>query len=297
MTYGELYNNCIDRLDKAGIIEKESDAGLLFYYLLGIDRGKRFMVCNDEADADSCAKIEEALNLREQRIPLQHITGFQDFMGLEFAVTGDVLIPRFDTETLVEETMLVARDGDKVLDVCTGSGCIIISLMNYKNDIDGVGCDISEKALDIAEKNAIRLCKPNEEYCCGITDEIIDNADLCKPRFICSNLFENIDEHDFDVIVSNPPYIRSSVIETLEPEVREYDPMLALDGGEDGLDFYRRIIGEAPEYLKKGGNLLVEIGHDQGKDVEELFRVSGFRDIKVVKDLAGNDRVVRGYYV
>lgn len=297
MTYNELYKNCIDRLTTAGISEALSDTNLLFYYIIGIDRSRLFMVSGDEAKNDDVEAINEAIGLREKRIPLQHITHVQEFMGLEFSVNEDVLIPRFDTECLVEEAMLVTNDGDKVLDVCTGSGCILISLMQYKNNLRAYGCDISGKALEVAKSNAAKLCKLknnmikqyDEELYCG-------NEGHENPCFIESDLFSNIIQSDFDVIVSNPPYIKSSVIDTLEPEVREHDPMLALDGGEDGLVFYRRIATDATKHLKKNGYLLVEIGHDQGDNVKSIFNENGYKDVCIIKDLCGNDRVVKGRY-
>lgn len=278
MTYSELFKLCVDKLNKAGIAEAESDSRILFQYILNADRGYMFMHSGDTVPEDDEKKILNSLQIREKRIPVQHITGYQNFMGFEFRVTGDVLVPRFDTECLVEEAMLVCSDGDKVLDVCTGSGCILISLMNYKNEIDGFGCDISDAALKIAKENAETLCKPDDK----------------SPQFIKSDLFANITEKDFDVIVSNPPYIRSDVIETLAPEVKDHDPMMALDGGKDGLDFYRKIASQAVDFLRRGGHLLVEIGFDQGEDVKKLFVENGYTDVNIKKDLAGNDRVVSG---
>ena len=293
--YKDLYNEIVDRLRNASITEAESDTRLLFEYIIGIDRAKLFMMAGDEVDDASLNKLIEAVKIREKRVPLQHITGVQEFMGLEFDVSEDVLIPRFDTECLVEEAMLVCNDGDKVLDVCTGSGCILISLMRYKNDIKGYGCDISPNALKIARENADKLCKPSGEFGDMFTYELSAECDdKQNPCFIESDLFANINTKDFDVIVSNPPYIRSDVINSLEPEVKEHDPMLALDGGEDGLVFYRRLTEESKSFLRKGGSLLVEIGYDQGEDVLALFCKNGFSDVKIVKDLAGNDRVVRG---
>lgn len=281
MTYSDAYKYGIEKLNNAGIAEAESDIRVLFQYLLNADRGFLFMHGSEELDEDSLGRLNEAISLREKRIPVQHITGYQNFMGFEFKVTADVLIPRFDTECLVEEAMLLCNDSDKVLDVCTGSGCILISLMNYKNNIKGFGIDISKEALLIAKENALRLCKEKEA----------DN-----PQFIESDLFTNLSERDFDIIVSNPPYIRHDVIDTLEPEVKDCDPMLALDGGDDGLVFYRQICEKAPDYLRAGGYLLVEIGHDQGTDVKDLFLQNGFKDVRIVKDLCGNDRVVSGKY-
>lgn len=275
MTYKEAYKQCIEKLNNALVPDYESDTRLLFQYILEADRSFMFMHGDDEVDDKKISDLFDAVALREKRIPLQHITGYQNFMGLEFKVTKDVLIPRFDTECLVEEAMLVCADGDKVLDVCTGSGCILISLMSYKNDISGYGIDISEKAINVAKENATAMGK--------------------APTFIVSDLFEACTEKEFDIIVSNPPYIRSDVIPTLMPEVKDYDPILALDGGDDGLIFYRRIVSESRDFLKKGGYLLVEIGNDQGDDVKALFEESGYLDVKVVKDLSGNDRVVKGH--
>ena len=246
MTYSELFEKSVIQLKNASIEEASSDVTLLFDYILGVDRAFMFMNGNDIVPDDACDKLLNAVSIREKRVPLQHITGFQNFMGLEFKVSKDVLVPRFDTECLVEEAMLVTNDNDKVLDICTGSGCIIISLMNYKNGIEGYGADISKEALNLANENAERLCKP-------------DN----KPQFILSDLFEGVNHTDFDVIVSNPPYIKTSDIETLMSEVKDYDPYIALDGGEDGLLFYREIALKAPDYLKQGGYLLVEIGFDE----------------------------------
>ena len=281
MTYSELFKLSVEKLNSAGIAEAESDVRVLFDYLIDADRTFMLIHKDDEATAEEYDTIIKAISDREKRIPVQHITGYQNFMGFEFKVTKDVLVPRFDTECLVEEAMLVTNDGDKVLDVCTGSGCILISLMKYKNDIKGIGTDISEKALLIAKENA---------------KDIMGSAysEYENPQFIQGDLFSNILDKDFDVIVSNPPYIRSCVIDTLEPEVKEFDPMIALDGGEDGLDFYRRIVGEARNHLRKGGHLLVEIGYDQGEDVKSLFVDNGYLDVKIVKDLCSNDRVVLG---
>lgn len=277
MTFTKLYNKAISRLQNAGITDAKSDVNLLFYYLLGYDRNYLFMHANDEIDNEKVDIILNAISKREDRIPLQHITGKQEFMGLEFLVSSDVLVPRFDTENLVEEALIYANDGDKVLDMCTGSGCIIISIMQYKNDIQGFASDISDAALEMAKKNALKHEK-------DIT-------------FIKSSMFDEIDETGFNIIVSNPPYIKTSVIESLMDEVKEHDPYIALDGGEDGLVFYREIVNKSREHLKNFGYLLVEIGYDQGEDVKKLFEENGFSDVCVKKDLSGNDRVVIGRYV
>ena len=287
MTYSELLSLCLDRLKAAEIEEYESDSRLLFQYLLDADRSFMFMHGMDEVTNEQEEAILKAIEIRQKRVPLQHITGYQNFMGLEFKVSKDCLIPRFDTECLVEEAMLVCNDGDKVLDVCTGSGCILISLMKYKNNLTGYGLDISDAALNIARENAKLLGNCEEVF---FTDAL-----LKEPVFIQSDLFENITETDFDIIVSNPPYIRSDVIPGLMPEVKDHDPRLALDGGEDGLVFYRKIVDDARNYLKKGGHLLVEIGNDQGDSVKDLFLTNGYKEVRVVKDLSDNDRVVAGH--
>ena len=186
-----------------------------------------------------------------------------------------VLIPRQDTETLAEEALKVLKPGMEVLDLCTGSGCILISLMKMCEGLYGTGSDISEEALEVARKNACRL-------------EV--NA-----TFIRSSLFEHISGR-YDLIVSNPPYIRTSVIQELQEEVRLHDPFIALDGKEDGLYFYREIIKAGGGYLKPGGYLMFEIGYDQGTEVASLMEKHGYRNIMVKKDLAGLDRVVSGMY-
>ena len=196
-------------------------------------------------------------------------------MGYPFYVDEHVLIPRQDTDTLAEEALKVLKPGMEVLDLCTGSGCILISLMKMCEGLYGTGSDISEEALEVARKNACRL-------------EV--NA-----TFIRSSLFEHISGR-YDLIVSNPPYIRTSVIQELQEEVMLHDPFIALDGKEDGLYFYREIIKAGGGYLKPGGYLMFEIGYDQGTEVASLMEKHGYRNIMVKKDLAGLDRVVSGMY-
>ena len=196
-------------------------------------------------------------------------------MGLEFVVNEHVLIPRQDTEILVESVLKVLEPEMKILDMCTGSGCILLSLLKLSKGVSGVGVDISEKALKVAKTNREKL---NLE------------AELLQ-----SDLFEMV-EGDFDVIVSNPPYIRTAVIEELKEEVKFHDPYIALDGKEDGLYFYRKIVKSGLKHLKRGGRLYFEIGHDQGEDVKKLMEEAGFEKVTVKKDLAGLDRVVFGMY-
>lgn len=273
MTYSDLYKSCVDELNSAGFDEASTDVSLLFEYLINKDRNFIFAHGDNEALSEDIEIINAAVDRRKKHIPVQHITGCADFMGLTFKVSDKVLIPRFDTECLVEEIMTECCDGAKVLDVCTGSGCIIISLSHYKNDLECFATDISKDALLIAEENAREL-----------GEEVV---------FFQGDLFENVTEKGFDYIISNPPYIRSNVISDLMSEVKDHDPMLALDGGEDGLIFYRRIALEAKDFLKIGGRLFFEIGNDQGEDVSNILRNEGYKNIEVVKDYAGNDRVVK----
>lgn len=275
MTYRELYDWGSARLAEAKIREAALDARLLLEEVCSTDRGY-LLVHGDEPVSDVQEQAyRDFISRRGSRIPLQHIVGYQEFMGLRFMVNSDVLIPRQDTEILVEEVMRYLHDGMRILDMCTGSGCILLSLLQYSNDCEGVGSDISEAALAVARTNAEHLKK--------------------DAAFVQSDLFENI-EGKYDVIVSNPPYIPTKVIETLEAEVRDYDPMNALDGKEDGLHFYRRIVDKAGEYLYPGGMLFFEIGHDQAEAVKGLMVEAGYMDVSVCKDLGGLDRVVYGTY-
>lgn len=231
-----------------------------------------------EATKEQEENYQGLLTRRSKRIPLQHLTGTQDFMGLTFRVNENVLIPRQDTEILVEEVMKDLHGGSAILDLCTGSGCILISLLKYSNDCRGVGVDLSGAALAVARENAGELIP--EKQC----------------EFLEGDLFEKV-EGKFDVLTSNPPYIPSKEVEELMPEVREHEPRMALDGMEDGLHFYRRILKECPPYLNGGANVFFEIGHDQGEAVSSLMQEAGFMEVRVIKDYAGLDRVVTGVFV
>lgn len=287
MTYREIYEEGKGALAAAGIEEAELDARLLLEFVCKTNRNTLLVHGDRPVTAEEASAYRRLTEKRAKRIPLQHLTGTQDFMGLEFEVNEHVLIPRQDTEILVEEALRELHDGMHVLDMCTGSGCILISLLRYSNDCTGVGADISEEALRVAEKNAKRLLIKKE------TGEIEQAGDGCPAMFVQSNLFEKV-EGQFDMIVSNPPYICTDVIETLMPEVREHEPRQALDGSADGLLFYRRIIEDSVGYLKRGGMLFFEIGYDQGEAVKTLMEQAGYLEVCVKKDYAGLDRVVSG---
>ncbi len=273
MTLREAYEYGQKRLQDAEIEDAVLDAWYLLEFVTGISRAMYFLRMNEEMNAEQEKQYKVYLKTRANHIPLQHITGVQEFMGLEFCVNEHVLVPRQDTEVLVESVLEVLETGMDVLDMCTGSGCIIISLKKLKEDIKASAVDISKEALEVAAKNIEKL-----------------EADV---KLLESDLFTNV-EGTYDVIVSNPPYIRTAVIEELKEEVKFHDPFLALDGKEDGLYFYRKIVKESPNYLKQHGKLYFEIGHDQGEEVKVLMEQAGFTGVTVKKDLAGLDRVVYG---
>ncbi len=273
MNRKEAYELGIKTLAEAGIEEAKSDTLLLMDALCRISRNDVLVHGEVELEEELTEAFKAALQKRCTHIPVQYITGVQNFMGLDFCVNEHVLIPRFDTEILVEEVMKNLHDGFSILDMCTGSGCILLSLLKYSNNCEGLGVDISTDALAVANKNKEKL---------GI-----------EASFIESNLFEQV-TGKYDIIVSNPPYIRSDVISTLMEEVRDHEPILALDGTEDGLFFYRKIVEESPDYLNGGGMLFFEIGYDQAEDVSRLMEEAGYKDVTVVKDFAGLDRVVYG---
>ena len=264
----------------------ENDAKLLLFEVFHLDL-VHFLMDRlrplSESDAETQEKMQTYRGMiakRASRIPLQQILGSQEFMGLEFYVNEHVLIPRQDTETLVELVLQEQQGREKkLLDLCTGSGCIAISLA-VKGGYESVtATDLSEEALKVAERNA----KTHQK----------------KIIFRQGDLFSALPQTEagtFDIITSNPPYIPTAVIATLEPEVREHEPMMALDGTEDGLRFYRQIAQEAGTWLKPGGAIYLEIGYDQGEAVSGLLREAGFDKVRVVKDLPGKDRVVCGVW-
>ena len=275
MTFKQALEKGIKILESEKIPDARLDAWYLLSYVSQLTKAKYFLAQNDTIDEITLYKYKDVLLKRAERIPLQHITGEQEFMGINFWVNENVLIPRQDTETLVEEGLKVIPSGSHVLDLCTGSGCVIISLVVLGQGLTGLGVDISEEALNVARENGNRLVGPKVDFARG-------------------NLWDCVTAK-FNAIVSNPPYIPSQDIKGLAPEVKDHEPIIALDGLDDGLYFYRQIIQKAPEFLTDSGWLLVEIGYDQGPDVYALFVENKFKDVEVVKDLAGNNRVVKGH--
>lgn len=339
-------------LKNAGIVEADLDAWYLFEQSFGISRAQYFLCARENivgstaqkiavqeqhgdllesGNALDCAELwlkeklsayEHALKKRAARIPLQQIIGQQEFMGLSFFVNEHVLIPRQDTETLVELVLQEQKDKDiSILDMCTGSGCIAVSLKKLGGYAHVEGADISEESLKVAKRNSEEILENNDvnndavssrteqiQNCTNLTNNQ-NKQDNSEERMVSeasklsqagvtfrhSDMFSNFPETEqFDVIVSNPPYISSAVIEELEPEVRDHEPRGALDGTADGLYFYRILAEECAKHLTPGGHVYFEIGYDQGMAVKELLDNHGFKDTRVIQDLAGKDRVVCG---
>ena len=271
-TYAKLLEEGKKTLETAGILEAELDAWYLLTDTISIDRTKFLVDRNDpkELDHDLLEQYRSRLKKRAMRIPLQHILGIQEFMGIEFLVNGKVLIPRQDTEVLVEEVL--KEKGGTVLDLCTGSGCIAVSLAKLGHFQQVDAADISVDALDIAKENAKRA---------GV-----------QVRFYQGNLFETITQK-YDIIVSNPPYIPKEVIETLEPEVKKYEPYQALYGPNHGLYFYETISKFAVDFLNSDGKIFYEIGYDQAEAVCTILERNKYKEIEVIADLSGKNRVVK----
>ncbi|WP_029320563.1 peptide chain release factor N(5)-glutamine methyltransferase [Butyrivibrio sp. AE3004] len=279
MEYAALYKEGVEKLNSVGISEASLDARLLLEYVCKTDHNTLLSHGDIEVSEENIKAYEEFIGKRMSRIPVAYIIGNTEFMGIEFDVTEDVLIPNQDTETLAEEALRFLHDGMNILDLCTGSGCIALSLLKYSNETRAMGTDMSEAALAIASQNAVKL---------GLDDRFLA---------VKADIFPKApDTEKFDIIVSNPPYIPTGVIETLAPEVKTFEPYMALDGSEDGLLFYRRIIPGAKDYLYRSGYLFLEIGYDQGDAVRKLMEENGYKDVQVIKDLGGNDRVVSGCF-
>lgn len=255
------------------------DVETLLQKVLGVDRLYILLNLERALSQEEEKEFNKLINQRLDNRPIAYIVGNREFMGLDFFVEEGVLIPRPDTEVLVEEVIKLAKENDakNILDIGTGSGAITVSLAKYLENIKVTSVDISETALKIGQKNAI------------------DNEVNDRITFVKSDLFENIDkEIKFDIIVSNPPYIKREVIDTLDKQVKDYEPYGALEGGIDGLDFYRAITKQSKDYLKEGGILAYEVGHDQSEDVSKLMEMDGYTNIYTIKDLQQIDRVVIG---
>lgn len=339
-------------LKNAGIAEADLDAWYLFEQIFGISRAQYFLCARENiagstaqkiavqeqhgdllesGNALECAELwleeklsayENALKKRAARIPLQQIIGQQEFMGLTFFVNEHVLIPRQDTETLVELVLQEQKDTDiSLLDMCTGSGCIAVSLKKLGGYACVEGADISEEALKVAKRNSEEILENSDvnndavssrtekiQNCTNLTNNQ-NKQDNSEERMVSevrtvpqtgvifrrSDMFSAFPKTErFNVIVSNPPYIPSAVIEELEPEVRDHEPRGALDGTADGLYFYRILAEECAKHLTPGGHVYFEIGYDQGAAVKELLDIHGFKDTRVIQDLTGKDRVVCG---
>lgn len=283
MTLKETLSFGVGTLVNSGIDEAEIDAWLLLEFVSGIGRTEYYMYPDRELDFNVCEKYKQLILKRSNHYPLQYITNVQQFMGYDFYVDESVLVPRPETELLVVKTekvisekkkCLLNNQSVKVLDMCTGSGCIAISLKlrNYELSVSAV--DISNLALEVARKNA----------------EIL-SADVC---FIQSDLFENVSCEKYDIIVSNPPYIETGELAELMIEVRDYEPVIALDGKNDGLYFYRKIIKESVSFLKPDGVLILEIGFNQADSVSLLLENAGFKTVEVIQDMSGLNRIVVG---
>ena len=339
-------------LKNAGIVEADLDSWYLFEQSFGISRAQYFLCARENIVGSTAQKMtaqeqtgnslesknaldcvelwlkeklsayENALKKRAARIPLQQIIGQQEFMGLSFFVNEHVLIPRQDTETLVELVLQEQKDKDiSILDMCTGSGCIAVSLKKLGGYAHVEGADISEESLKVAKRNSEEILENNDvnndavssrteqiQNCTNLTNNQNKQNNSAKRKiseasklsqagvtFRHSDMFSNFPETEqFDVIVSNPPYIPSAVIEELEPEVRDHEPRGALDGTADGLYFYRILAEECAKHLTPGGHVYFETGYDQGAAVKELLDIHGFKDTRVIQDLAGKDRVVCG---
>lgn len=292
MTYREALAWGQEQLRMAEVPDFALDAGYLLEFTSGRKHIDLVLDGREQMTDVLFEKYRDCVRRRAQRIPLQQITGSQAFMGLDFMVNEHVLCPRQDTETLVEEGLTIlaslqsgsAKNGQanadreiRLLDLCTGSGCILISLLalarGQETPIHGLAADLSPEALAVARENAKRN---------GVS-----------AAFVLSDLFAEI-EGSFDLITANPPYIPSGQLEDLMPEVRDHEPRMALDGDEDGLAFYRRIAGQAPDYLREGGWLLMEIAFDQGQAVRQMLADGPFEEIEIIQDLSGRDRVLKG---
>lgn len=285
-TFHELLTQGTQLLMNAGIEEARLDAWLLLEYTADISRAWYYAHPESEVNEEIVSEYLSLCQKRAEHIPLQHLTHQACFMGYDFYVDERVLVPRQDTEVLAEEALHQLRNmrTPRILDMCTGSGCLLLSLLMELPDATGTGVDISAAALAVAERNRKNL-------------ELEKRAVLVQSDTFSGDYFQKNSGNislEYDMLISNPPYIPTEDIGKLMEEVRFHDPVLALDGREDGLYFYRRITEQAGKYLKPGGWLMYEIGCEQGADVSAIMQGEGFTEVAVKKDLAGLDRVVIG---
>lgn len=265
------FREAVKILASAGIDSARSDAALLFEKFAGVDAARLPLIYDEDLDIPA---LLDAIEKRCDHTPIQYILGSWEFFGLEFAVSPDCLCPRPDTEISVETALSLLPHGASFLELCTGSGCISVALCKTRADLTGIATDKFENTLRVAKRNA-------ENH--GVTDRL---------RLVCADLFDSPDyigERRFDAIISNPPYIPTGEISELSDEVKK-EPLAALDGGEDGLDFYRHIVSEYTKYLKDGGVIIFEIGYDQGDALRNIAESHGY-DCEIIKDLGKNDRV------
>ncbi|HKM28554.1 MAG TPA: peptide chain release factor N(5)-glutamine methyltransferase [Anaerovoracaceae bacterium] len=289
----EILNIGQRQLAEAGVADAAIDTKLLYCYMMNMTESQFILAWQNALPDSLCEEFFKLLEIRTSGVPVQYIIGYQEFMGLKFEVNEKVLIPRQDTETMVEDAISIVNENKlrgedfpikpkkswDVLDLCCGSGAIGISLAKFCPNARVTGSDVSNDALQVARENAKSL---------GMSSKVsFVSGDLLQP------FKGKFSKKKFDMIISNPPYIESLVIPTLQREVKDHEPMMALDGGEDGLDFYKKIISDVAENLKKEGVLVLEIGYNQMEQVKALLENTfKFENITGLKDLAGRDRIV-----
>lgn len=274
MTAAQALAEAVQRLKAANVPDAANDARVLLAHALGLERSRLTLILPDEISDKAKADYAQAITAREMRQPVSHIIGSREFYGRCFSVTADVLDPRPETEFVVQTAL--SAPFETLLDLGTGSGCILLTLLAENSAATGQGVDYSQAAIDVAMGNAVAL---------GLDQ---------RSRFAISDWFSNV-QGQFDLIVSNPPYITADEMARLAPEIRDWEPHEALTPGGDGLEAYRTIILAAPQYLTPAGRLIVEIGAGQAIDVQALFQASGFDGITCLQDLDGRDRVVFGH--
>ena len=271
----ELYKNSSKELEQQGILTSKLDVKILLSYLLNIDSKELIMYFNQHIEQKFINTFNQLLKRRLNREPIANIVNKKSFWSYDFFVNENVLTPRNDSEILIEAVLSNynnMQEGLKILDLGTGSGCLVLSLLKMYKNASGSAVDISEKALKVAKQNA-------------------ENLKINNIKFLKNNWNDNI-EDKFDIIISNPPYIPTKEIKELEPEVNKFNPLLALDGGEDGLNCYRYLAKSLDKNLKENTKIFLEIGKNQEKDIEKIFNENGYKLLKMYKDLAEINRIL-----